>query len=130
MVNSWCTTQSCKISPFTFIWGMTNCAYAIWIGTGNVGSPGYRHARYFITYPDTCYLRRCASTSNCYFYEAKEFCVAMPESTNNNWNEMPIKYFAWNCNVTNKHGTKGCIYIMSRSYCPGMCGIFTYDVHD
>ena len=130
MVNSWCTTQTCKISPFTFIWGMTNCAFAAWIGTDNVGSPAWRHARYYITYPDVCYMRRCAATSNCYFYEVKEFCVALPESTNNNYNEMPIKYLAWNCNVTNKHGTKGCVYIMSRSACPGMCGIFTYDVHD
>lgn len=131
MVNSWCQTQSCKISPFTFVWGMTNCAMAVYIGTDGVGSENYRHARYYITYPHTCYFRRCENNGgNCYFYEAKEFCVPMPESNNNNHSELPFKYFAWNCNVTNKHGTKGCLYIMSRSACPGSCGIFTYDVHD
>ena len=130
MVNSWCDVESCKISPFGFVYGMTNCSYAFWNCLSSAGSNWYH--RYQFSYPGACYTRRCAGFDGCYFYQWQQIAVIPSDGLNGSVaNEMPIKYWAWNCmGVTNKHGTCGCTYIMIRSKEPTHCGIFTFDAHD
>ena len=131
MVNSWDSTESCKISPFGFVYGMTNCSLAFWSCASDVGGD-FTH-KYSFTYPDACYGKKCAGHSNCFFQQWQKLWISPTDSTGTSSvsNEMPIKYWAWNCmGVTNKHGTCGCTYIMIRSADPNHCGIFTMDAHD
>ena len=130
LVNNWCTTESCKISPFGFVYGMTNCSFAYWNCLSSAGGTWYH--RYQFSYPDACYQKRCANYDPCYFYQYQQLAIIPTDGTVGTVaNEMPIKYWAWNCmGVTNKHGTCGCTYIMIRSFEPTHCGIFTFDAHD
>ena len=131
LVNNWCTEESCKISPFGFVYGMTNCSFAYWQCLSTCSSKWYHN--YNFSYPESCYQRRCAAVANCYFYQYQRVLIQPTDTTGESGvsNEMPIKYWAWNCmDVTNKHGTCGCTYIMVRSKEPTHCGVFTFDAHD
>lgn len=135
MVNSFCTSgytnSTCKVSPFGFIFGMTNCSFAVWSCT--TASDGNRMWRYMYSYPSYRYGRRCAGYDPCYWFFHNQIQIQDPggEGEGQVSNESPIKYWAWNCmGVTNKHGTCGCTYVMVRSADPLQCGIFTFDAHD
>jgi len=131
MVNGWNTSEGCKLSPFGFSYGMTNCSLAFY-SCSTTTSSKFTY-RYSFTYPDACYGRRCQGMQPCYMQQWQKLWIQATDSTGAYAvsNELPIKYWAWNCmGVTNKHGTCGCTYIMIRSADPDHCGIFTMDAHD
>ena len=136
MVNQHCSNFSpnptCKISPFGFIYGMTNCSFATWLCTVDDGENN-RLWRYMYSYPAYRYGNFCAGHSPCYYFFQNQIQIQDPNGTGNGQvsYESPIKYWAWNCmGITNKHGTCGCTYVMVRSGDPKQCGIFTFDAHD
>ena len=123
-------TMQCKMSPYGFAFGMTNCAMMIWSGYGDDGAGGTCCHRYIISYPDLCYFRCCAQNSACYWFQRYRLDIHMPPAGAQYCYEFPVKYLAWNCFVTNKHETPGCNYLMIRSQTPSHCGIFTFDADD
>ena len=87
---------------------------------------------YSLTFPDMCYMKYCMNDygCECYWLQRYRLYIHQPEASDANSYEFPIKYLAWNCNVTNASGTAGCTYLMIRSQTATHCGIFTFDAND
>ena len=118
-----------RMSPYGFAYGMTNCSMMTYWGHG--GSTPRCHF-YSLTFPDMCYMKSCMSDygCECYWLQRYRLYIHQPEAADANSYEFPIKYLAWNCNVTNATGTAGCTYLMIRSQTATHCGIFTFDAND
>ncbi len=119
-----------KMSPYGFAFGMTNCSFMVY-NRHIAGSDGLCHA-YVLTYPDNEYFKCCESSpgQGCYWYQHYVASFLAPTSSASTCYEFPVKYLAWNCHVTNKHGTKGCTYLMVRSSKASHCGVFSFDAHE
>ena len=130
MQNSWDHTYGERMSPYSAWFGMTNCSFFQWRCYDTSAVDGKGRFSFFHSFPDEQYMRRCMSGSyECYWFVRYNLYVDAPASSGP-VNEGPIKYWAWNPHVINKHGSMGCTYIMSRSRTTEHCGIFSFDAND
>ncbi len=122
-------TTQCKMSPYGFAYGMTNCSMMIWGGTGSSGGNPLCH-EYLLSFPNLCYVRCCPGSGPCYLFQRYRLDIHHAPNAAGYCYEFPVKYLAWNCFKENKCGTMGCTYIMIRSITDSHCGIFSLDAND
>ena len=118
----------CRMSPYGFAFGMTNCSMMIY--GGNTTTDSVLCHRYIISYPALCYFKCCYSGVADYHYQRYRLWIAAPLNGQYHCYEFPVKYLAWNCFKENKCETMGCTYMMIRSQFAEQCGIFSLDAND
>ena len=133
---------ACGGSPLETRELLTNCYTAEGCECNGIGMSKEADSCYWIAYPD---MRTDGTRYNictcCFRTSLMTVAIQNPPTCRDNnktrcggscylpdySQEFPIKYWSWNPHVMSCAGSKGCVYMMSRSRCCCECGIFSLD---
>ncbi len=129
-----CTDRACnspdignkKMSPWGFMFGMTNCAVLIY-SHNSQGPANARCQQYLFGSNDVARHFTCMCEFGCNCYYAKSFSFDVPyEGMSAEGDEFAVKYYAYN-------PFDHYVYLAVRSCLASACGIFRmdpYSIHD
>ena len=102
------------MSPYGFMYGMTNCFFMIW-QLQESGCAFYRFG-----FNDICLMNECFCQFGACMFQ-RQFRLNIPvDNLAPNSDEFPVKYVAWN-------PFDSYVYMAVRSSNPDECGIFRID---